>query len=292
MNRKIEVDPSAGYCFGVENAIETAERNLEKGQLVYGLGSLVHNDEEIKRLNDLGLKTISLEDLSVIKEGSVIFRAHGEPPSTYELASEQGLEIIDATCPIVLKLQKKIRKIYLGMDHAKEQIVIFGKAGHPESLSLMGQTDNRAVLVTAPMELEEVDPWKNIYLFSQTTMDPEQYEILEATLRMITKVSSGIPLVSNCSICKQMKRRKPDLKQFALKHEIMIFVSGKNSSNGKMLFDFCRSLNSNSYWIENPAEIKSVWFSEKGSVGITGATSTSVWQLEKVKKHIESLIIG
>ncbi|MEX0981638.1 MAG: 4-hydroxy-3-methylbut-2-enyl diphosphate reductase [Bacteroidales bacterium] len=287
----IEIDPSAGFCFGVEKAISTAEEMLSRGEVVFGLGAMVHNEEETGRLNQQGLKTISTDDFAGIAPARVIFRAHGEPPSTYKKAKENGIEIIDATCPIVTSLQKKIRKRFRALDKETEQIVIFGKEEHPETVGLMGQTNGEAVLVTDPEETAQVDTAKKIYLYSQTTMDPDQFIKLEERLREIAGVSECTGMVANCSICNQMKRRKPDLKKFALKHDLMIFVSGSASSNGKMLFGYCKKQNSNSHWIHSVEEIDPAWVQTEGSIGISGATSTPLWQLEQVKAHLESLII-
>jgi (E)-4-hydroxy-3-methyl-but-2-enyl pyrophosphate reductase len=287
----IEIDPSAGFCFGVEKAINRAEEMLSRGEAVYGLGAMVHNEEETGRLDRMGLRTISTDDFAGIAPARVILRAHGEPPSTYEKALSHHIEIIDATCPIVTSLQKKIRKRYLELDRDHEQIVIYGVAGHPETIGLMGQTNDEAVLVTDPDETEQVDPAKRIFLYSQTTMDPDRFNVLEERLRKLAGVAEGTGLVANCSICNQMKRRKPDLKKFALKHDMMIFVSGSASSNGKMLFEYCKRQNRNSHWIHSLEDIDSAWFQTKGSIGISGATSTPLWQLEQVKAHLKSLII-
>jgi 4-hydroxy-3-methylbut-2-enyl diphosphate reductase len=291
MRKLIEIDPSAGFCFGVENAIATAEEKLNQGEAVYGLGAMVHNEEETGRLDRLGLRTVTTDDFAEIGPARVILRAHGEPPSTYEKARQHNIEIIDATCPIVISLQKRIGKKFRELDKDREQIVIFGKEGHPETVGLMGQTNGEAVLVTDPEETGQVDPDKKIFLYSQTTMDPEEFKLLEEQLRGLATVSERTGLVSNCSICNQMKRRKPDLKAFALKHDLMIFVSGSASSNGAMLYAYCKKHNSNSHWINRVDEIDPSWVREKGSIGISGATSTPVWQLEQVKAHLESLII-
>ncbi len=291
-NRKlIAIDPSAGFCFGVEKAITTAEAMLSRGETVYGLGAMVHNEEETGRLDRMGLRTISTDDFAGIAPARVILRAHGEPPSTYEKALSHHIEIIDATCPIVTRLQKKIRKRYLALDRDHEQIVIYGVAGHPETIGLMGQTNGEAVLVTDPDETRRVDPAKRIFLYSQTTMDPDRFHLLEERLGEIAGVSERTGLVANCSICNQMKRRKPDLKKFALKHDMVIFVSGSLSSNGKMLFEYCKKQNSNSQWIRSVEDIDPAWVQTEGSIGISGATSTPLWQLEQVKAHLESLII-
>lgn len=296
MARKIEIDPSAGVCFGVEKAIATAEENLRDGNDVYGLGEMVHNDQETGRLEQLGLKTISADDLDRIGPARVILRAHGEPPSTFRKAAANHIEIIDATCPIVTGLQKKIRKRYEELDKDREQIVIFGKQGHPETIGLMGQTNDEAVLVTDPGKTGDVDPRKKVYLYSQTTMDPDQFEVLKANLEAFAATANSEKPQSLCSICNQMKRRKPELKKFALTHDYMVFVSGKHSSNGKMLYEYCRQINPQTWWIHSPDDIDPGWFSGTtngggtGSIGISGATSTPLWQLEQVRQYLADLI--
>ncbi|MEX0987165.1 MAG: 4-hydroxy-3-methylbut-2-enyl diphosphate reductase [Bacteroidales bacterium] len=290
MDKLIEIDPSAGFCFGVEKAVETAEEYLGAGKPVYGLGKMVHNDEETDRLDSMGLEVITVEDFKDISPARVIFRAHGEPPSTYAKALEYNIEIIDATCPIVKSLQRKISNRYRQLDRETEQIVIFGKEGHPETVGLMGQTNGEAILITDPKKLEGVDQGKYIYLYSQTTMDPDQFQQLEKNLISMATVAERNGMVANCSICNQMKRRKPDLKAFALKHDLMIFVSGSSSSNGAMLFGYCRSHNKNSHWIHRIEDIDPDWVKAEGSIGISGATSTPVWQLEQVKNKLESLL--
>lgn len=290
--RIIEIDPSAGFCFGVEKAIEKAESALKEGGQVFGLGEMVHNEEETGRLEELGLKTISSDNFQDVKEGKVIFRAHGEPPSTYNLARKFNIGVIDATCPIVLRLQKKIGSRYKSLNPQKEQIVIFGKTGHPETIGLMGQTNNEAVLITDPDELTAVDPLKKIYLYSQTTLDPDDFHRLEENIeRHIGKVDAA-KMESDCTICGQMKRRKPALKELAEKHPLIIFVSGKSSSNGAMLYNYCKQLNKNTFLIHSVKDIQPEWLSIGGSIGISGATSTPVWQLEQVKQHLENLICG
>lgn len=289
MKRVVEVDPTAGFCFGVEKAIDIAEKKLTEEEKVFGLGDMVHNDSEISRLKSNGLTTIQVEDFSNINSGKVILRAHGEPPETYKIAREHNIEIVDATCPIVQRLQKKIKAAYEALDPEKEQIVIFGKQGHAETIGLMGQTEGTAVLVTDPDWLNEVDKDKSIFLFSQTTMDPEEFQMVEDNLHELTLIMGKTQLKSDCTICNQMKRRKPDLMNFALKHDIMIFVSGKKSSNGAMLYKYCKKHNKNSYWISSVDDIDPKWLAGDGSVGISGATSTPQWQLEKVQQYILEL---
>lgn len=288
--RVVDIDQAAGFCFGVEKAIEEAELHLRIEKSVYSLGQMVHNEQEIARLEDAGLKAISIEDFPKIGAGKVILRAHGEPPETYQKAKQYGIDMVDATCPIVKKLQDKIRKVYSEIDSETEQIVIYGKEGHPETIGLMGQTLGSAVLITEPEEIGAIDPSKKIHLFSQTTMDPEKFKTLENNIGEIADVAGVGGLVSNCTICNQMKRRKPDLRKFAEEYDVVFFVSGRASSNGAMLYQYCKGINENTYWIHSVADIETDWLKGDGSVGVTGATSTPMWQLEKVKNYIESLI--
>jgi 4-hydroxy-3-methylbut-2-enyl diphosphate reductase len=285
---KVDIDPGAGFCFGVEDVIRTAETSLRKGEVLYALGDLVHNGEEMKRLKAQGMKTISHERLPEVRSGKVLFRAHGEPPSTYRIAGEQNIEIIDGTCPIVKKLQKKIRDTYREMDPEIEQLVIFGNPDHPETIGLLGQVDGNATVVRNAEEVGLVDRNKRVHLFSQTTMDPDRFAEVESLLRVHAgNVNAGFR--SSCTICGQMKRRKPKLREFALSHDVILFVSGRNSSNGKMLFEFCRSVNPGSHWISGPDEIETSWLENAGNVGISGATSTSFAQLESVRNRVEKL---
>ena len=292
--KKIEIDPGAGFCFGVEEVIKTAEMQLRKGETIFGLGHMVHNAAEVKRLQELGLKTIDHQQLIGLPPGKVLFRAHGEPPETYRLAKKRGVEVIDGTCPIVAKLQQKLRKAYQNMDHDNEQMVIFGKADHPETIGLLGQVGGDALVVRTVEEVRTIDPHKRVLLFSQTTMDPESFKKVERALEeYLKKNSSDIEYVhfkSDCTICGQMKKRKPGLSVFARKYDVMLFVSGKNSSNGKMLYEYCLSLNPVTYWISGKEEVEKEWFDTCGSIGISGATSTSRVQLESVMEEVKKLI--
>jgi 4-hydroxy-3-methylbut-2-enyl diphosphate reductase len=286
----VEIDPGAGFCFGVEQVIRTAESYLRKGQTIYGLGEMVHNNQEIKRLQNLGLKTINHADLPGMHTDRVLVRAHGEPPSTFKMAAEHRIEIIDGTCPIVLKLQKRIRDTYRAMDRTKEQLVIFGHRDHPETIGLLGQVGGDAVVISSPGEIPLVDKSKVIHLFSQTTMDPDLFRTVEKKLKNHIDEAVRPVFRSDCTICGQMKKRKPGLRSFARKHDVVVFVSGKNSSNGKMLFEFCRSLNPRSYWISSGSELDPDWFTGAGTIGISGATSTSGEQLEIVSDQVKKLI--
>lgn len=286
---RIEVDRGAGFCFGVEQVIQTAESHLSKGDSLVGLGEMVHNSTEMDRLQNLGLKTIQHKDLGKQSSGLVLFRAHGEPPSSYALAAKNKVRIIDGTCPIVLKLQEKIRKAYESMDHAKEQLVIFGKREHPETIGLLGQVDGDAVVVGSPKEVDLLDPNKTVFLFSQTTMDIDLFGEVEDKLRSRLSGTASSGFRSQCTICGQMKKRKPGLKAFVQEHTMIIFVSGKNSSNGKLLYEYCLSMNSRTHWISDKNELEPQWFEGADSVGVTGATSTSMDQLESLGQEIKKL---
>ncbi len=291
--KKIEIDPGAGFCFGVEEVIKTAEIRLREGEILYGLGDMVHNAAEVKRLQNLGLKTIDHKQLSKLPTGKVLFRAHGEPPGTYQIARQNGVEVIDGTCPIVAKLQIKLKKAYDAMDRSKEQMVIFGKSDHPETIGLLGQVNGDALVVTSLKDVKAIDPHKKVLLFSQTTMDPEQFKEVEEALEKFLNKNSGektsVHFRSDCTICGQMKKRKPGLSTFARQYDVMLFVSGKNSSNGKMLYEYTRSLNPATHWISGWEEVEKQWFDSCESIGISGATSTSRDQLDLVKEQVKKL---
>lgn len=272
--------------------MQTAEERLKSGDKLYGLGQMVHNGQEMKRLHDLGFTTIDHEDLKDLEGQKVLFRAHGEPPSTYRLAEEHKLEVIDGTCPIVLKLQQKIRRTYQAMDPEKEQIVIFGKREHPETIGLLGQVNGDAVVVGSPEECGKVDPEKAVHLFSQTTMDQDMFREVESRLKHSPGGRAGGDFRSSCTICGQMKKRKPGLEVFARTHDVVIFVSGKNSSNGKLLLAFCQGINSRTFWVSRKEDIREEWFPGADSIGISGATSTSRRQLEEVAEHIKNFILS
>jgi 4-hydroxy-3-methylbut-2-enyl diphosphate reductase len=293
---KIELDPGAGFCFGVDQVIKTAETYLAKGEILYGLGEMVHNGQEVSRLSKLGLRSIKHSELDTVSSVKVLFRAHGEPPSTYRRAREKGIEIIDGTCPIVSRLQERIRAVFTAMDHQKQQLVIFGKQKHPETIGLLGQVEGNAVVVSSTADIPEIDPSKEVLLFSQTTMDPDQFLEVEESIRAYldpNKLRSDRELLkSSCTICGQMKKRKPGLAAFARNHDLILFISGKNSSNGKMLYEYCATINPDTFWISGADEINPAWFSNVGSVGISGATSTSMDQLQAVSEQVKKLILS
>ena len=277
----IEIDQHSGFCFGVVYAIEMAEDFLkEKGQL-YCLGDIVHNDKEVDRLTAMGLEIITHEDLKDLKDATVLIRAHGEPPSTYLLAMENNLELVDASCPVVLKLQNRIRHAHEG----ERTIVILGKKGHAEVNGLVGQTNQNAIVISSVEEVADLEIDGPVSLFSQTTKGTKLlYEVRQAMEEKFGQVDF------NDTICRQVSNREPELTRFSAKHDIIIFVSGKKSSNGKALYGTCKSVNPDSYFISGPEELNPEWFEGKLSAGICGATSTPMWLMEEVAGTIRGLV--
>jgi 4-hydroxy-3-methylbut-2-enyl diphosphate reductase len=288
-----EIDRKSGFCFGVQNAVEIAERALMKGENVFSLGPIVHNDKEVERLSSLGLVSIDHEQFRNLKDCKVLIRAHGEPPGTYQTAEKNNITIIEATCPIVRKLQSRIEDTWKEIRDSQGQIVIFGKPGHAEVVGLLGQTDNEGILVSGPADLSKIDLTKPIRLFSQTTMSKSDYtrfaELIRREMKKKGVSDTDEMLIINNTICGQVSNREPHLRSFAKKHDVLIFVSGRESSNGKMLFQVCRSVNPESYFVSSPDEIKKDWFRGKRSAGICGATSTPKWLIEKVYQIITAI---
>ena len=299
---KVDIDSNSGFCAGVIRAISKAEEFLGterngNGKRLYSLGAIVHNDAELTRLTRMGLVTIDREDIEEMVDATgetLLIRAHGEPPQTYRLAENLGFTIIDCTCPVVLQLQKKILQAYQKQqEEGKGQIIIFGKLGHAEVLGLLGQTEGTAVVVENVAMLEDAIKEGRILLdipteiFSQTTKSPSEYEVLCA--RMKEKMTNPDSLTTHNTICSQVASRHAKLSKFALEHDIIIFVSGKASSNGKVLCDLCKSLNIRTYHIDSVAEIKREWFRADDKVGVCGATSTPKWLLEDVAGSIKLL---
>jgi 4-hydroxy-3-methylbut-2-enyl diphosphate reductase len=285
---KVTIDPSSGFCFGVEFTIEAAETELGKDGSLYSLGEIVHNKEEMDRLQKRGLKILDHKKLENSRGIKVLIRAHGEPPSTYETAKRNNIELVDTTCPIVKKLQERIHNAFLEMKKENGQVVIYGKGGHPEVIGLMGQTDNSAILIEDIGDLVKLDFQKPIRLFSQTTKSTEIYlQIVEEIKRKSDNFSKGGNyFVPKNTICKQVSGRVPSLKKFCGENDVIIFVSGKNSSNGKYLYSVCKSLNPKSYHVSSPSELDGKWFGGVSRVGISGATSTPKWLMEKVADEI------
>lgn len=284
----IEIDDRSGFCFGVINAIKKAEEQLANGGALHSLGDIVHNGEEVKRLADLGLQSISHDRLSEISGRRILFRAHGEAPEVYERARERGLEIIDATCPVVLRLQKNIRETFEGSRKERAQIVIFGKEGHAEVIGLVGQTSGEAIVVqTIDQVRASVDPERPIYLFSQTTMSREKYAELIAFIEEWK--SEGVTFRHHDTICRQVSNRVPDITAFSKSKDWVYFIAGRNSSNGKWLYETAKRANPHTVFISSPDEITEPLPAWVKSVGICGATSTPVWQMEAVAKRIRMI---
>jgi 4-hydroxy-3-methylbut-2-enyl diphosphate reductase len=286
---KVEIDSNSGFCFGVVTAIRKAEEELELGGELYCLGDIVHNGKEVDRLEKCGLKTIGHEEFCSLKNSKVLLRDHGEPPATYQKAKENGITIIDATCPVVLNLQKNIKKAYEEGNTKDTQIVIYGKIGHAEVNGLVGQTDGSAVVIESADDLHKIDFSKNIKLFSQTTKSIEKFNDIVEKIK--ERVADGSKFEYNDTICRQVANRIPKIVNFASQHDLVFFVSGKKSSNGKVLFDECRKVNNNIYLISDIDELDFSLLKGVASVGICGATSTPKWLMEDVKSLIEEHIL-
>ena len=285
---KIEIDENSGFCFGVVTAINKAEAELAIQRELYCLGDIVHNSMEVERLSQKGLITINREEFLKLRNKKVLFRAHGEPPSTYEHALKNELNVIDATCPVVLNLQKNIKKAYQLSDKEKTQIVINGKLGHAEVNGLVGQTEGRAIVVESVDDLLKIDFSKDVKLFSQTTKSIEGFNQIVGEIK--SRINPSSTFEYNDTICRQVANRIPKIIAFAAKHELILFVSGKKSSNGKVLFDECRKVNPNIVMISDLEELDYTIFGKVNSVGICGATSTPKWLMEALKRKIEQNI--
>ncbi|HRG03394.1 MAG TPA: 4-hydroxy-3-methylbut-2-enyl diphosphate reductase [Paludibacteraceae bacterium] len=279
----IEIDPKSGFCFGVVNAIKKAEEELAKGTPVYCLGDIVHNGQEVKRLTEMGLVTINLEEFKNLRDVKVLFRAHGEPPSTYEIARQNNIELIDASCPVVLKLQKRIKNSYEAATE-EQQIVIYGKPGHAEIVGLLGQVDNNAIVIENKDDLSKIDFTRNVRLFSQTTKSLAGFNHLVATIS--ERMAPNAVFEYSDTICRQVANRIPNIAIFAEKNDIILFVSGKKSSNGKVLYEHSKSINPNTYLINDPEEIDGLNLDLTKKIGICGATSTPGWLMEAVAERI------
>ena len=283
----IEIDIKSGFCFGVVTAIHKAEEELQKTGQLYCLGDIVHNSDEVERLRNKGLITITHEEMKQLHNVKVLLRAHGEPPSTYELAKQNNIEIIDATCPVVLQLQRRIKDTY-NCENPRPQIVIYGKIGHAEVNGLVGQTNGEAIVVEDISQLDKVDLNRNIALYSQTTKSLQGFSAMRDEIS--SRKSPSTTFNSYDTICRQVANRVEHIRQFASNHELIIFVSGKKSSNGKILYNECLDVNQNSHFISNENEINSKWVNGVSSIGICGATSTPRWLMENVKARLQQLI--
>lgn len=288
----VEIDQKSGFCFGVVKAISKAEEELAKGTPIYCLGDIVHNGQEVKRLADLGLITITHEEFKKLRNVKVMFRAHGEPPSTYETAKQNNIELIDASCPVVLRLQKRIKTAYEVKGEEKnvdpnKQIVIYGKIGHAEVIGLLGQVDENAIVIESEADLHKVDFTKDIKLFSQTTKSLDGFYKLVKT--MSERMAPNAVFEYTDTICRQVANRMPNIATFAEKNDIVLFVSGKKSSNGKVLFEHSKSINPNTYFISEPNEVDELKLDLTKKIGICGATSTPSWLMEAVADRIRHL---
>lgn len=289
----IEIDDSSGFCFGVTTAIKKAEEKLAEGhsEALYCLGDIVHNGMEVERLHRQGLITINHEQLKNLHHAKVLLRAHGEPPATYELAQKNDIEIIDATCPVVLQLQRRIKRQYEEVKKIREeqyertpQIVIFGKPGHAEVLGLVGQTEGNAIVIEHLKEVEQLDFQRDIFLYSQTTKSLDEFHRIIDYIQQ--HISPTATFKSYDTICRQVANRMPNIASFASKHDVILFVCGRKSSNGKVLFNECKNINPNSYLIERADEIDMQWMKDKNTIGICGATSTPKWLMEECREYI------
>lgn len=283
----IEIDNGSGFCFGVTTAIKKAEEELAKGNTLYCLGDIVHNGMEVERLHTQGLVTINHDDLGRLHDVKVLLRAHGEPPETYALAQKNNIEVIDATCPVVLQLQRRIKKQYDANPDA--QIVIFGKNGHAEVLGLVGQTQSHAIVIENMDDVRTLDFTRDIYLYSQTTKSLDVFRRIIDYIQ--SHMSPSATFRSFDTICRQVANRMPHIASFASRHDLVLFVCGQKSSNGRVLFNECCRVNANSHQIEGPDEIDSAWLMDVQTIGICGATSTPKWLMEECRDRILSSLV-
>lgn len=285
---RIEIDEGSGFCFGVTTAINKAEEELAKGGTLYCLGDIVHNSREVERLKAMGLITINHEQFNALHHAKVLLRAHGEPPETYAIAQRNNIEIIDATCPVVLRLQKRIKQEYTQQTSEEKQIVIYGKNGHAEVLGLVGQTAGKAIVIEKLEEAKLLDFSRSIRLYSQTTKSLEEFQRIVAYIQ--EHISPSVTFQYYDTICRQVANRIPNIRKFASSHDVILFVSGKKSSNGKILFNECLSVNPHSHIIDSVEEINSAWFQQAQSIGICGATSTPKWLMEEIYDAVGSIL--
>ena len=283
---RVEIDEQSGFCFGVVRAINEAEEALTNGSIA-SLGDIVHNRIEVQRLESLGLHTISHEDIPSLAGKRMLIRAHGEPPKTYDLAKEYGIEIIDATCPVVAALQRKVKEAYRKMCEVGGTVVILGKRGHAEVVGLIGQVDEKAVVVEDESDLKQVDFSHPIYFLSQTTQSVDKFNHFADIMR--EKLADQSLLTVDDTICRRVSSREANLRKFAMQHDVIIFVCGRKSSNGKVLYNICRQANGRSYNIEEASELQREWFDGVESVGICGATSTPKWLMEEIAEAVANL---
>lgn len=284
----IEIDPSSGFCFGVVKAIETVENELNENGIIHCLGDIVHNNMEMNRLKNRGMISIGKDEINEIKSNKIFIRAHGEPPETYDLARSRGLSIIDATCPVVLKLQSRIKKSWEYLKPLNGQIIIYGKKGHAEVIGLMGQTNNEAFIIESLDEVTKIDLNKPTHLYAQTTKSIDVFKDISEFLSK--NINKGVEFKSFDTICRQVASRLPKITAFAQKHELIVFVGGEKSSNAQMLFNQCKKTNEQSYFVSNDSQINPDWFKKlPKSIGICGATSTPPWLMQQIAEEIKRI---
>lgn len=284
----IEIDKKSGFCFGVQNAIGKAEDALSADDQLYSLGHIVHNELEVDRLQKIGLKTIDHDEFFRLKDCKVLIRAHGEPPSTYEYARNNNITLIDATCPVVLKLQQRVKTAAEKMHKENGQLVIFGHQGHAEVTGLIGQTNNNAIVIDRPEDYKNIDPARPAVVFSQTTKSVADFKKLTQNIQ--EQATSG-KVEAHDTICRQVSNRVPHLERFAVRFDVVLFVGGQRSSNAQVLFDVCRRHNPRSYFVSSPDDLQAEWFSGAESLGISGATSTPQWLMERIAERAKQLSI-
>lgn len=284
---KVEIDDKSGFCFGVVRAIERAERELKRGGL-FSLGDIVHNKIEVSRLQKKGLKVISHAELGELRGGRVYIRAHGEPPQTFQICQQNSIEVIDATCPVVYKLQQLAIQAYEIIQKESGQVVIVGKEGHPEVIGLNGQIANSGIIIASESDLDKIDYNLPIYVISQTTISLNLFNILSQEIIGRFKLDRS-KLIIKDTICRSVSNREEHLVRFVKKYDLVLFISGRDSSNGAVLYEICKKHNPNSYKIEEQSELEAQWFDGVNSVGICGATSTPKWLMEEVMNHISAL---
>ncbi len=287
---KVNIEQKSGFCFGVVRAIRRAEKILDDEGKLYALGEIVHNNAELERLKLKGLVTLTKDDFKTLKNEKVLIRAHGEPPDTYKIAADNNITLIDATCPVVLNLQSKISNGYKKYKDQQVQIVIFGRKDHPEVKGLIEQVSGKTFVIEKPKDIDIIDFNKPVLLYSQTTRDADKFQKIASTIRKKmndTNKNGNYIFEAYDTICERVRSRRYELEKFASEHEVIVFVSGKNSSNGNMLYNICKEKNNRSYFIADELEIKPAWFTGIDNVGICGATSTPHWLMHKVKKTIE-----
>ena len=284
---RVEIDTNSGFCNGVVRAIQAAEQELEKGEQLYCLGDIVHNSNEVERLRAKGLITINHDELRQLRNVKVLLRAHGEPPETYHIARENNIEIIDATCPVVLQLQRKIKKSYDTRTSNNDQVLIYGKVGHAEVNGLVGQTNGEAIVLETPGDLDKVDFDQRITLYSQTTKSVQHFAEM---VQLIQERTAKDKFEWHDTICRQVANRIPNIREFARTHDLVLFVCGKKGSNGKVLYEECRSVNENTHLVSDIEELNPAWLEGKSNIGICGATSTPRWLMAEFQARVEEII--